>query len=368
MLCNRPTEPTARGGPGQANLTPSIDAPSFRPVGLPAEPLGLNPAKENLVSNVVAVHEEAARRRATMPQPAGPPNVLNKHRAWLAEMARKKADLNNELQASAQAAEAKRTKFVAYTKQLRVAVRQRAAETGYSATLPFDKEEKLPEDKPKAVVSKANSSKPKWALTEEKAEAVEDDEADELVDFANNLDYDSYIDDLEVRQALSVIRERIDTEKAMAAVAQAAEDADLAVEDAGGDWREAFLSGWNGEDDAQERGSVRSSAAPKRAAAGETAQQPDWDSSTAMGDTKKAASEDARQRAAELLESNPGLAAKHSVKSLAAVVQKTNPQDDPAEISKLPPLKIVTVHEHPRVQEKNVDPSNLPYLHRNPAI
>eukprot|EP00966_Prymnesium_polylepis_P212357 4919471-Prymnesium_polylepis.1 len=80
MLCNRPTEPTARGGPGQANLTPSIDAPSFRPVGLPAEPLGLNPAKENLVSNVVAVHEEAARRRATMPQPAGPPNVLNKHR------------------------------------------------------------------------------------------------------------------------------------------------------------------------------------------------------------------------------------------------------------------------------------------------
>ena len=35
----------------------------------------------------------------------------------------------------------------------------------------------------------------------------------------------------------------------------------------------------------------------------------------------------------------------------------------------LPPLKIVTIHENPRVTDGgNVDPSNLPYLHRNPAI
>ena len=63
MLCNRPTEPHG-SGPGVQHITPSVDAPSFRPVGLPAEPLGLNPAKENLVSNVLAVHDEAARRRA----------------------------------------------------------------------------------------------------------------------------------------------------------------------------------------------------------------------------------------------------------------------------------------------------------------
>ena len=61
MLCNRPAEPTSAA---QHMLTPSVDAPSFRPVGLSAEPLGLNPAKENLVSNVAAMHDEAARRRA----------------------------------------------------------------------------------------------------------------------------------------------------------------------------------------------------------------------------------------------------------------------------------------------------------------
>ena len=68
MLCNRPTEPTSYA---PANLNPAVDAPSFRPVGLPAEPLGLNPAKENLVSNVLAVRDDAARRRAGAGRPAG---------------------------------------------------------------------------------------------------------------------------------------------------------------------------------------------------------------------------------------------------------------------------------------------------------
>ena len=71
MLCNRPTDPTSYA-PGAHVLNPSVDAPSFRPVGLPAEPLGLNPAKENLVSNVLAVHDEASRRRAARAPPTTP--------------------------------------------------------------------------------------------------------------------------------------------------------------------------------------------------------------------------------------------------------------------------------------------------------
>ena len=36
----------------------------------------------------------------------------------------------------------------------------------------------------------------------------------------------------------------------------------------------------------------------------------------------------------------------------------------------LPPLKLVIVHENPRVMDKGRlrDASNLPYLHRNPAV
>ena len=54
-----------------------------------------------------------------------------------------------------------------------------------------------------------NRSKPAWALTEEQKEQLEDEEADDLMDFANNLDVDKYLDDLEVRAALESVRQRI---------------------------------------------------------------------------------------------------------------------------------------------------------------
>ena len=35
----------------------------------------------------------------------------------------------------------------------------------------------------------------------------------------------------------------------------------------------------------------------------------------------------------------------------------------------LPPMRLVTIHENPRVTaDKSTGPSNLPYLHRNPAV
>ena len=206
MLCNRPSEPAGYSAPGVTHISPSMDAPSFRPVGLPAEPLGLNPAKENLVSNVLAVHDEAARRRAEAPARQGPPNFMNKHRAWLAEMAKKKAALNQELQQSALAAEDKRKKFVAYTSSLRQAVRERAAEMELEGIEHMDPDQlgvsrrhqpppqyeeeppppppPPPQAAPAPFKPPAAAKKPAWARTEEEAEEVEDAEAAMLVDFA----------------------------------------------------------------------------------------------------------------------------------------------------------------------------------------
>eukprot|EP00965_Chrysotila_dentata_P218924 6190842-Pleurochrysis_carterae.AAC.3 len=47
MLCNRPADTVPMGGPGPVVLDPKMDAPRFRPVGLPQERIGLNPAKVN---------------------------------------------------------------------------------------------------------------------------------------------------------------------------------------------------------------------------------------------------------------------------------------------------------------------------------
>lgn len=396
MLCNRPTEPASYGA-GPPHITPAQDAPSFRPVGLPAEPLGLNPAKENLVSNVHAVHDEAARRRAEQ-GPRNGPNFMSKHRAWLGEMAKKKAALNAELQASAQAAEEKRSRFVAYTRSLRDAVRERAAEMdeeglehaqpdlfkGLTRPAFAPPQSAAPPTPPHAApvaaprAAKA-ASKPAWAMTEEEADDAEDMEAAELVKFAQGLDFDSYVDDLEVRQALDVIRERIDAQKAVEAAAAAADLADEEIEAAGGDWRSKFVAEWNGDDAASQGGASR--RAPIAAGGGSASggggegERPDWDASTSMGDGARGAlmGGSARAMAEELLRDNPELAAKHSVKSLASVVSRggaasAGTKKLGCEGEELPPLRVVTIIENPRVASKEVDPSNLPYLHRNPAV
>ena len=388
MLCNRPQD----DGAAAPDLNPRMDAPRFRPGGLPSEALGLNPAKENLVSNMQAVQAEAARRRAEDPERLAPETFLTKHRRWLADMAAKKAALSEELQRSAEAAATKRQKFEAYSKALRKAVRERAAE--YSAAgVPHTMPKKIAAAPPSpaapsaapapapapAPKGKKGKEKPKWAMTEAEADDVEDEEAAALVDFASGLDYDKYMDDLEVREALSVIRDRIDTQKAVDAAAEAAaaaeaeaeEMAAAAIEAAGDDWRTKFLEAWNqdDDDDAIERGSVVSSTtARRRAEKAEKAEggQPEWDASTVTSEKRAAAPTAAMEAAKELMESNPGLAAKHSLKSLASAVSTAVAKPPPEVV--LPPLKLVTIHENPRVTEGHVDPSNLPYLHRNPAV
>lgn len=56
----------------------------------------------------------------------------------------------------------------------------------------------------RALAPKAKSggkAKPKWAMTADEADDFEDEEAAALVDFASGLDYEGFIDDLEVDSA-----------------------------------------------------------------------------------------------------------------------------------------------------------------------
>lgn len=181
-----------------------------------------------------------------------------------------------------------------------------------------------------------------------------------------------------------MIRERIDAQKAAEAAAAAVEEADEALEAAGGDWRSQFLSEWNGDADGTKSvggGSRRSVGGGGGGAASEGAGngKPDWDSSTNAGDRDRGGpSATSRAMAEELLRENPELGAKHSVRSLTAMVEKQTGNStvfkpnlaSTRELAEedLPPLRVVTIVENPRVPTKDVDPSNLPYLHRNPAV
>lgn len=64
-------------------------------------------------------------------------------------------------------------------------------------------------------------------MTEKQQVQAQEDEIDDLLEFAYELDYEKYMEDLEVRQALAVIKERVNEMKK-----------DI-------DWKEKMANEWN---------------------------------------------------------------------------------------------------------------------------
>lgn len=56
---------------------------------------------------------------------------------------------------------------------------------------------------------KSKAEKPAWAVTEKQKEDAKETEIDELLEFAYELDYEKYMEDYEVRQALAIIKDRV---------------------------------------------------------------------------------------------------------------------------------------------------------------
>jgi hypothetical protein len=56
---------------------------------------------------------------------------------------------------------------------------------------------------------KSKKSRPAWALTEKQQEEAKEEEIDELLEFAYDLDYDKYMEDFEIRQVFSIIKDRV---------------------------------------------------------------------------------------------------------------------------------------------------------------
>lgn len=49
-----------------------------------------------------------------------------------------------------------------------------------------------------------------WAKTAKELKEEEEQDIDNLIEFAYDLDYEKYMEDLEVRQALALIKDRVD--------------------------------------------------------------------------------------------------------------------------------------------------------------
>jgi len=222
---------------------------------------------------------------------------------------------------------------------------------------------------------KENKEKPRWAYTEQQLEDEEEQNVDDLLEFTNNLNYDQYIGDLEVKHMVTALKKRIDEIKGK-------ED---------DDWKNKIVDAWNndrgtvkpskvdiGGDD---RSDCRSMASEGKSVASEKSHQSiselkakmekhkkDWETMSTTTKKNAASLEEriAKHVADEILRNNTEFRHFHSNNSVRKILER-EAQKHIEESRGIRAPEIVSNKEY--FLRKDVqDPNNLPYLHRNPAI
>jgi len=334
MLCNRPVQSTTVMNSQQ----PSYDSGSapFVSTVMPAEQLGSNPIRRNLPGRPVK-------------NPAD--DVTWRHKQWLAEFQERREDLVEMMEDCQVENEEKTKKFQEKQATMRAAIRKAKAEnpgdreaiaramTGGGAAATTEKTQKFA----KAAKPK-KQAKPKWALTEEANEDVEDIEVDDLLDFTNNLDFEQYMDDLEVKEAMTYAQDRI---KELAEPRQYAE-----VEDEEGEG-----------DEGDELGDLTSLSDPAAAATLRRRRKKekaegggDWEGGSQA--SHDSAVSDSSNISKSVLSNNSGMRAIHSQASVKAMMEKQQ------SLAMTEP-RVAVSKSRGNVQ---TDASNLPYLFRSPQI
>jgi len=256
-----------------------------------------------------------------------------------------------------------------------------------------------------APKSKASGvSKPGWAQTSSEADDFLDVEADQLLDFANGLDYQTYIDDLEVREAIKFVQQRVDGLEKDKQTAQTREETERKLI-AAGELEELWVV-----DESQPADELTGEPAMKRVvrrprakarqalnmvgAEGEGGEDAQFNGGM-DSEREAAAAQEALARAA--LDSNRHLRNIHSSASVRAIMDKEQstaaPKQSPTSLRAAAPaaggsntlrrtqlasipdeqsaamrppvITTVRVGEH---GPKPTHPSNLPFLYRHPGI
>lgn len=309
MLCNRPSE-----GGGHVGIDGS-GKPSFKSMIAAGarDQLGLQPCKQPEEPMI-----EVKSR--------GPSAALRRHLRWVKELQEQVRDDQKRVEQEDGKHVARLDSMQKVFKSQRDAIRQMRRDKGDE---PLDREELLSvmEQFPPTGATVKNKKKPLWALTEKEKEVFDEQEASDLINFAEGLDYDKFIGDQEFKQAMQVMYGRANK-------LQKEQDA----------FKDSILREFNedgaevGDDEVGSRfgegidgssllGDVETSsqaAARKRRPPGEAryGDRPDWDGSTACGEDRPAAATDTKAAADKALENNPALRAVHSKESTKRLIEK----------------------------------------------
>ncbi|KAG7378503.1 hypothetical protein PHYPSEUDO_009979 [Phytophthora pseudosyringae] len=334
MLCNRPfngvsstlAKETRYGAKSNNNAADNSKAAFL--AGNPGEPLGLN---------VPILSEPAHAIRRDKKSTA-----LSKHKKWLHDLQTERARLQEALAEDEDVAQKRRERFSQREAKMREAVRSNNddAEDGADA------------DSGPAAGKKKSINRPMWALTkataDEKLDNLEDAEANDLIEFANNLNIDQFMDDVEVKARVAQVEQQLAQVQSIV------------------DYEEAEEKRYDRE---QQR--LEELANGGGALNGNDLSRLGWDRADAKDD-------DTMSVASSVLSECKSIRSVHSVRSVAAITKRVEAKlltdgpgaSPPSEAgSSLPAPRIVTIDEEQgvRMQIKTL-PSNLPYIHRNPAI
>lgn len=308
MLCNRPFA----GSVATAGKAASSEKTSFS-CGVVSESAGMNVS----ISNLEKKYPKRKKKET----------ALTKHRKWLAELQNTKDRLESQYEDELRATQAKNDKFQAREASVRQVSKGAHMKTE-SASPGKSKKVKMP--------------KPAWAMTKETAEVAEEekehDDEDDLMQFAKGLDFDKYIDDLEIKTMMDKVQARI-----------------LELEKASSEDRIR-------DEEAEQRAVSRAIMEAK----GEMT--PEMFEAEGKSDSY----DEAYTAAKGLLAESEALKGVHSTKSMAQVYLANKDKDAKGDEDKSVSIgepKVVTIKsdDGARLDNKN-NPSNLPYIHRNPAV
>jgi hypothetical protein len=228
--------------------------------------------------------------------------------------------------------------------------------------------------------------KPMWAMTEMEKEHFEEDEADNLIAFAENLDFEKMMGDIDFRQKLVALKDRSNKlQKEQDAFKDAlVADFNVLAEDeerstsAGGSPRSGMARLEDGIDGHGLLGDLQSeySACSSRRREEKEPRPPEWDSST-QADEREKVDPELRSAAEAVLESHTAMRGIHSKGSVQKIIEKAKERipPPPADIYELMqreaahPVPVITASADTQNKlHKPVDPSMLPYLYRSPAV
>lgn len=369
MLCNRPAEismdKAVRDAEGPPPFKSTVSATH-------KEQIGLNPCKGEGLKM-----DDSLKRR-------GPSAALRRHVKWLKELQKQMGEERQKVEEDEVQEEARKSRLKNHCEKQREAVRQLLTS---DCDITHEDLHHAVKGGGEMKTKDGKKVKPLWAMSEEEKREFEAKEEDSLIEFAEGLDFDKYIGDLEFRQGLEVLKDRAGKLKkeetafkdALIDEFNASEEASTAV----GSPREVDLehgiegSSLGDGSEVRSQYSRASRSETKRNADG----RPEWDSSTNAGDERSKVDENDKEVAARVLESNPQIRGVHSEKAVQKIIEKQREQAEKEKAKEIvalvdqlkseiaaPAPVIICSEDMQGKAKKKVDPSMLPYLYRSPAI